>query len=821
MRYLQLLAFTLGLLTYTEHRAQQFETFNYGETLGSNYKINHSAVVPGNGLIAAGFTNTPDSGGNHVFLIRYDDSGSVLWAQTYGPGEAYHITASPDGDFVIGGVIRNPYYREDTFFISRISPEGAVKWRSKLGVGVAYPGVFSLVCNIEVGPDGNYAIMGQEYLSRQIFLKVIDASTGTLLNEHYIIAKNILEANGFLIAQNGDYLVYYWTPDERGVVERLKPDFTPLWKRSLHLDYGYFSGFKELKILERKNGQLVIGGGAGSGGDLLLLKPDGTLDGQVYLDFGLSFYTPHRPEFFEDLQGDLHVFYLFQSAANGPSYTNYKHDVYYFRLDKLNHQKEAQKTVLGEDLSGKLLLDGMRRGYWYSFMFSYYASSVRIRPFNPADLASGWSPAWVYESDLPPSHEQDLYHVRDSKGIHWILTTLRHDYPKPAHYVVYKVSDEGKVLATKMLPNDSRSYCGSIAADFSDGSCLVASPGGYCWKLDRETNVVWEKNLGGTSPVRCGGDNFILLGANSLRRYDSNGKLVWEKALGSANIQRILPRPDGIIVLFGTLTTDIERKGWVAYLDPEAGKIREHVLPGLSNPDYVASATISKYDNSLITATEKSVKIDSTHWEREILVQKISDASIEWTYTLRSSTPLEVIQLHQAPCGGYVLSGAVYDARYREAHDFLLHEISEKGEGGKFCFFRKKPFFETSNDSFSPGFVYREWGIQSNGQTQDLYFHKLSFPQPAPSATQDEGDMTLFPNPSDGNLCITFNAAWRGPFDVDILDFKGALAASFKRVKQEEHWSGHYSGLTLARGVYVVRIRTEDGQCLTKKWVRL
>jgi Secretion system C-terminal sorting domain len=81
--------------------------------------------------------------------------------------------------------------------------------------------------------------------------------------------------------------------------------------------------------------------------------------------------------------------------------------------------------------------------------------------------------------------------------------------------------------------------------------------------------------------------------------------------------------------------------------------------------------------------------------------------------------------------------------------------------------------------------------------------------------------MNLFPNPSDGDLCIEFNTEWRGTFDVEIMDSKGTLVAAFKREKRDAHWLSHYSNETLARGIYVVRVRAENGSCLSKRWVRL
>jgi hypothetical protein len=127
-----------------------------------------------NGTVTFGATmlTAPTAPGtSNMFLVKYDPSGNVLWAKSYGATTAGYVppamAVDPAGDVFLGGgfgttldfgggtppLVATGYL--DAFAV-KISPTGATQWAERFGYDQGPYAVLS----IAVGPDGNPVVAG-------------------------------------------------------------------------------------------------------------------------------------------------------------------------------------------------------------------------------------------------------------------------------------------------------------------------------------------------------------------------------------------------------------------------------------------------------------------------------------------------------------------------------------------------------------------------------------------------------------------------------------------------------------------------------------
>jgi hypothetical protein len=127
-----------------------------------------------NGMVTFGATilTAPTAPGtSNMFLVKYDSSGHVLWAKSYGGTTTGYVTPAmavdPAGDVFLGGgfsttldfgggtspLVATGYV--DAFAV-KISPTGTTQWAERFGYDQGPYAVLS----IAVGPDGNPVVAG-------------------------------------------------------------------------------------------------------------------------------------------------------------------------------------------------------------------------------------------------------------------------------------------------------------------------------------------------------------------------------------------------------------------------------------------------------------------------------------------------------------------------------------------------------------------------------------------------------------------------------------------------------------------------------------
>lgn len=141
--------------------------------------------TPDYGYVLTGFTNSFGSGDWDVYLLRTDDSGDTLWTITYGGTTnefAHCMCVSPDGGFVIGGVLQSGDY---DIYVFKTDSLGSILWTK------TYGGMMNdMADGVCVTTDGGYMITGaanvNNYMtSGDLVLLKLDADGDTVWVKTY------------------------------------------------------------------------------------------------------------------------------------------------------------------------------------------------------------------------------------------------------------------------------------------------------------------------------------------------------------------------------------------------------------------------------------------------------------------------------------------------------------------------------------------------------------------------------------------------------------------------------------------------------------
>jgi PKD repeat protein len=115
------------------------------------------------GYIVAGYKSMVGSGGNGLWIIKFDKGGDKLWQTSYGDSiddRALDIVATNDGEYAIAGYTETVGNNQRDAWLMKINDRGVLKWNETYASeGYDYTEAAALVQT----NDGGYALAGQTY----------------------------------------------------------------------------------------------------------------------------------------------------------------------------------------------------------------------------------------------------------------------------------------------------------------------------------------------------------------------------------------------------------------------------------------------------------------------------------------------------------------------------------------------------------------------------------------------------------------------------------------------------------------------------------
>jgi hypothetical protein len=115
------------------------------------------------GFIAVGHTTTTDWDGN-VYLIRTNANGIVLWSKEYGGAiglsdKGYSVRETSDGGFIITGTTETYGSGGDDVYVLKVNSTGTVQWTTTIG-SAGTTSVMDAGREVQETNDGGYIVVG-------------------------------------------------------------------------------------------------------------------------------------------------------------------------------------------------------------------------------------------------------------------------------------------------------------------------------------------------------------------------------------------------------------------------------------------------------------------------------------------------------------------------------------------------------------------------------------------------------------------------------------------------------------------------------------
>ena len=128
---------------------------SWEETFGGTKidRANYASKTNDGGFIVAGATESKGKGGKDAWVIKLDDSGNIIWDETYGglkDDEFYSIEPTPDGCFIAGGYTESKGRGSRDGWIVKISKNGRMEWDKTFG-GIYWDEIHSVVPSHDSG----------------------------------------------------------------------------------------------------------------------------------------------------------------------------------------------------------------------------------------------------------------------------------------------------------------------------------------------------------------------------------------------------------------------------------------------------------------------------------------------------------------------------------------------------------------------------------------------------------------------------------------------------------------------------------------------
>lgn len=219
---------------------------------------NSIAVAPDGAIYTCGFTESTESGVRAALLVKYNDSGSLLWQKTLGgssSAQVESVAVAPDGFIYVGGT------SDSRPILAKYSSSGTLQWY-KVFEGNRNASFTS----IAIDSDGHIYACGRTNSGENVLLVKYDGD-GIIQWKKYIYGSGSDWGNSLAVAPDGSiYICGYTSSSDTEysdiLIIKCNSSGTLLWKRFIDsgsTDQGY-------SVAVAQDGRVYVCGQTGSGG---------------------------------------------------------------------------------------------------------------------------------------------------------------------------------------------------------------------------------------------------------------------------------------------------------------------------------------------------------------------------------------------------------------------------------------------------------------------------------------------------------------------------------------------------------------------------
>ncbi|MBC7775419.1 MAG: T9SS type A sorting domain-containing protein [Phycisphaerae bacterium] len=806
--------------------AQILENHFFGNTLGADLLPEHLIALDDGGAVITGRTNTLDTGGYHVLLIRTDSLGNVLWQRTYHQGGGAWVAKALDGGFIVGGSSNRHLFGSQQGFVLKVNESGVEEWKQYLP-----DGDHSYVSGVEQLSSGNIAVCGivvneSLSISQKVFWAIFSASG--ILNEYQTIDHIGTSYSPKIIEAKNGNLILGWSAFGDDMLRCFNPDGQTIWEQNLNSEFAYEFGGKK-SLLVDSIGDVWIAGG---------------------YQFSLNHYIPQVLHLSAD--GDLKHRFSHEPFNFGPTalYPGQNGKVNFWFPKYYGNNKSGLVKLVLSNQGTVLAKDSVLFDYYpyqaiasihenrllllHSTNYFYQNPRVTILPIQKSGADYLAQDLWVFSSGLPYSHEYYEAHCSSRSGGAFTLTRgqSRSTEFNTLGYYALKTNEADQETTWTYL-GEGNNQAGGQIQPAADGGALAMSYYGQIWKVDANANLLWSKTASRGKLVAGPNNDFFIVESKTqpspyepilIHHYDQNGDSIAVKEVYSSSLPYGLMGAVGQIdngpVLFGYKYSNSDSlwHNWIIYLD----KSGEFVSETLLSDEYA----LFTYETKIIRSSDGGAVVASFHNENQgIYMMHLKDGEVLWDYNLLSSDPDSIsnnlISIEEVPCKGYVVA---FETNTRSTNTqstrlMILHHIDEHGQGKDFYAYKPLLGLVQPDSSFLPGYTFRRWGQQLNGQTYDILLQTVHF-QDTNSIAIPTGHLAISPNPSGDETCLHYKSDSYGLLEIEVFNEAGQRMDRFKSEKTASDWEFHYRA-HYPIGIYFIQIKNGEKERVVQRWVKV
>jgi len=380
----------------------------------------------------------------------------------------------------------------------------------------------------------------------------------------------------------------------------------------------------------------------------------------------------------------------------------------------------------------------------------------------------------------------------------------------------------------------SRSINGDLDSNYGQGDVWV-------FKLDFEGKIIWSKTYGGSNAdyavdiVETSDEGYVLAavsgswnsdvtGNNGMDDYwivklDSSGNLLWEKTYGTVLPDRptaIILGTDGGYIICGSSWIGNTNggqdglEGWVIKLN-DSGNLQWVKRYGGRYVDYIKTIETTIDGGYIMAGGSKSDDGDLTENNGETdawIIKTDAAGNIEWSKSYGGFDDDDINSIVQTVDDGYIMAGLFGIT----SGDSWLMKLDPQGN------FDWAQTYGGTNRELAIDFIQKENGefivvnysdsvdedIVENKGLIDLWLFKINPMISSNSEIKLNNNVTISPNPSNGEFTIDIKDVSNNNVNVLVYDALGHTVISKKEV------SGSVSIHDLPQGNYLVQIVGEE-----------